>query len=86
MKSLCTPIVDSDWLTMVIKSLNSMPQSKNRICANHSSENPVKVDANLKEISFTYSLSWEETSVPFKDRWKKYLDSEFFEHKVKDHL
>jgi transmembrane 9 superfamily protein 3 len=31
---------------------------------------------------FTYSVSWFESSDYFADRFDRYLDSEFFEHKI----
>eukprot|EP00158_Paraphelidium_tribonemae_P004793 Partr_v1_DN26971_c0_g1_i4_m7332 putative transmembrane 9 superfamily member len=34
------------------------------------------------EISFTYSVDWFETSDPFNDRFDRYLESDFFEHKI----
>jgi len=40
---------------------------------------PLKDGANLK---FTYSVKWEDTDVAFDDRFNKYLDHKFFEHKV----
>ncbi|CEL92549.1 unnamed protein product [Vitrella brassicaformis CCMP3155] len=40
---------------------------------------PIKAGAELK---FTYSVEWHETDVPFKNRFEKYLEFSFFEHKV----
>jgi transmembrane 9 superfamily protein 3 len=39
-------------------------------------------DANRQAISFTYSVSWHPSQIKFDDRFVKYLDSDFFEHKV----
>jgi transmembrane 9 superfamily protein 3 len=51
---------------------------------NVTSGNPIKLkwdNADLK-VAFTYSVSWKETVDTYEDRFSKYLDSEFFEHKV----
>lgn len=49
--------------------------------------NPVAlVDDNLVDgmfkLRFTYSAAWTPTTAPFDARFERYLDSEFFEHKV----
>lgn len=33
-------------------------------------------------IPFTYSVTWEQTELAFDNRFDRYLDSKFFEHKV----
>jgi len=33
-------------------------------------------------VEFTYSVTWKETQTPFKSRFERYLDSDFFENKV----
>lgn len=45
---------------------------------------PVKLIETGPKISvdFGYSVNWIETDKLFEDRFEKYLDSEFFEHKV----
>ncbi|RKO96122.1 hypothetical protein CAUPRSCDRAFT_867, partial [Caulochytrium protostelioides] len=35
-----------------------------------------------QRVQFTYSVTWRKTDQPFKTRFSKYLDSEFFEHRV----
>ncbi|KAJ3225796.1 hypothetical protein HK099_006194 [Clydaea vesicula] len=46
--------------------------------------NPVhlKPDADEMHITFTYSVYWTKTDKLFSNRWAKYLDSDFFEHKI----
>ena len=46
--------------------------------------NPVPLEDDGAELSvgFSYSVSWHETSGKFTDRFDRYLDSKFFEHKV----
>lgn len=34
-------------------------------------------------VEFTYSVTWKETQTPFKSRFERYLDSDFFENKVR---
>ncbi|KAJ3364370.1 hypothetical protein GGF32_001894 [Allomyces javanicus] len=54
---------------------------------NLTNANPVLLDTNLgatgqQAIDFTYSLHFEPTTIPFRNRFDKYLDSSFFEHRV----
>lgn len=49
---------------------------------NLTSDDAVLVEAGAK-LSFTYSVSWHKTSLPFARRFERYLDSTFFEHKVR---
>ncbi|KAL0081447.1 hypothetical protein J3Q64DRAFT_1697142 [Phycomyces blakesleeanus] len=45
--------------------------------------NPVKVtDVVPFEMSFSYSVQWQQTSIEFEDRFKLLLETDFFEHKV----
>lgn len=42
-----------------------------------------KVELKLKmEIEHTYELNWKPSPITYKDRFKKYLDPKFFQHKV----
>jgi transmembrane 9 superfamily protein 3 len=52
--------------------------------SNLTMQNPVLLSsaANTINLTFTYSVRWHPTETAFKDRFEKYLDSEFFEHKV----
>ena len=36
-----------------------------------------------KTISFTYSVKWKASDVNFGDRFDKYLDPTFFQHRVR---
>jgi len=54
----------------------------NRIVdVNLTSENKVELKPNTK-ISFTYEVNWKPSSVPFEDRFNKYLDPTFFQHRI----
>jgi transmembrane 9 superfamily member 3 len=35
-----------------------------------------------KSVEFTYSVRWVPTPTPFHRRFERYLDFNFFEHKV----
>ena len=35
-------------------------------------------------LDFTYSIHWEETNIPFRKRFDRYLDNSFFEHQVRN--
>ena len=48
---------------------------------NLTSDNPVLIERGA-EITFTYSVVWVETDIPFEKRFDKYLDDKFFEHQV----
>jgi transmembrane 9 superfamily member 3 len=34
------------------------------------------------KITFTYEVNWKSSDVKFKDRFDKYLDPNFFQHRV----
>ena len=54
----------------------------NRIIeVNLTSENPVPIEAGQK-LQFTYSVHWKETSKSFESRFNRYLEYDFFEHKI----
>ncbi|KAJ3092221.1 hypothetical protein HK102_009706 [Quaeritorhiza haematococci] len=64
----------------------SISYNKNQIIEINvtSSENPVRLawDGQDVNITFTYSVTWVPTEQPFETRFNKYLDSDFFEHKI----
>lgn len=60
----------------------SISYSGNRIIeVNLTSENPVPIEAG-QDLSFTYSVHWHETSKAFDTRFNRYLEYDFFEHKI----
>ena len=60
----------------------SISYNKNRIVeVNLTSENPVPVEAGQK-LQFTYSVHWKETARSFESRFNRYLEYDFFEHKI----
>lgn len=48
---------------------------------NLTSEVKVKLETGIK-IPFTYQVSWKKSNVPYKKRFDKYLDPNFFQHRV----
>lgn len=54
---------------------------KQIVDVNLTSENKVKLKLNAK-IPFTYEVNWKKSSIRFEDRFDKYLDPNFFQHRV----
>jgi transmembrane 9 superfamily protein 3 len=55
----------------------------NRIVdVNLTSESKVQIQPNIK-LSFSYEVTWRPSNILFADRFDKYLDPGFFQHKVK---
>jgi transmembrane 9 superfamily protein 3 len=55
----------------------------NRIVdVNLTSDSKVQLQPNAKLV-FSYEIIWRPTNIPFADRFDKYLDPGFFQHKVK---
>lgn len=48
---------------------------------NLTSEAKVKLEKD-KKISFTYEVNWKPSNVKFEDRFDKYLDPSFFQHRI----
>ncbi|GIY63344.1 transmembrane 9 superfamily member 3 [Caerostris darwini] len=48
---------------------------------NLTSEAKVKLEKG-KKITFTYEVNWKPSSVKFEDRFDKYLDPSFFQHRI----
>lgn len=60
----------------------SITYNKNQIIeVNLTSELPVSIEEG-KLLQFTYSVHWKETETKFVDRFDRYLEYDFFEHKV----
>ncbi|XP_040578239.1 transmembrane 9 superfamily member 3 isoform X3 [Lepeophtheirus salmonis] len=51
------------------------------IDVNFTSENPVKLEKNIR-LSFTYEVKWKKSPVLFKNRFDRYLDPGFFQHRI----
>eukprot|EP01023_Acetabularia_acetabulum_P006695 TRINITY_DN12815_c0_g1_i3.p1 TRINITY_DN12815_c0_g1~~TRINITY_DN12815_c0_g1_i3.p1 ORF type:complete len:295 (+),score=28.56 TRINITY_DN12815_c0_g1_i3:116-1000(+) len=56
--------------------------NENRIIqVNLTSSNPTAL-AEAKEIEYTYSVKWSSVDIPFRKRFERYLDINFFQHKI----
>lgn len=51
---------------------------------NLTSENKVKLVQGAR-IPFSYEVNWKESNIKFEDRFDKYLDPNFFQHRVSFH-
>ncbi|XP_067008459.1 transmembrane 9 superfamily member 3 [Anabrus simplex] len=54
---------------------------KQIVDVNLTSENKVKLQLNAK-IPFTYEVNWKKSNIKFEDRFDKYLDPNFFQHRI----
>lgn len=54
---------------------------KQIVDVNLTSENKVKLKLDAK-IPFTYEVNWKRSSIKFEDRFDKYLDPNFFQHRI----
>jgi len=54
---------------------------KQIVDVNLTSENKVKLKLDAK-IPFTYEVNWKKSNVKFEDRFDKYLDPNFFQHRI----
>ncbi|XP_071106491.1 transmembrane 9 superfamily member 3-like [Haliotis cracherodii] len=55
--------------------------TKQIVDVNLTSEAKVKLAPN-KKIAFTYEVKWHTSKVKFEDRFDKYLDPNFFQHRI----
>lgn len=58
---------------------------KQIVDVNLTSENKVKLVQGAR-IPFSYEVNWKRSNVKFEDRFDKYLDPNFFQHRVSLHL
>lgn len=63
------------------KSLDIAYNGDRIIHINLTSENPQPISPGAA-MEFTYSITWEATSVPYSRRFERYLDYNFFEHQI----
>ncbi len=60
----------------------SIAYNNNRIIeVNLTSENPVPIEDG-RTLQFTYSVNWKLSAKPFESRFNRYLEYDFFEHKI----
>lgn len=54
---------------------------KQIVDVNLTSDNRVKLVQGAR-ISFSYEVNWKKSNIKFEDRFDKYLDPNFFQHRV----
>eukprot|EP01065_Artemidia_motanka_P013945 TRINITY_DN17896_c0_g1_i1.p1 TRINITY_DN17896_c0_g1~~TRINITY_DN17896_c0_g1_i1.p1 ORF type:complete len:570 (+),score=198.44 TRINITY_DN17896_c0_g1_i1:115-1824(+) len=52
------------------------------VVAKLTAENPVEISESGGTLTFTYSVEWFPSKVEFADRFRRYLDETFFEHRI----
>lgn len=63
------------------KKLDIGYNGKHIVDVNLTSESKKKLTLGAK-IGFTYEVNWKKSTVKFEDRFDKYLDPNFFQHRV----
>lgn len=63
------------------RSLSISYNNDRIIEVNLTSENPISIEEG-QLLSFTYSVNWKSTDKPFDTRFNRYLEYDFFEHKI----
>lgn len=64
------------------KKLDIGYNGKQIVDVNLTSESKRKLTDGAK-IGFTYEVNWKKSNVKFEDRFDKYLDPNFFQHRVR---
>ena len=63
------------------KKLEIGYNGKSIVDVNLTSDGKIELKKDAK-IHFTFEVVWKESNVPFVDRFDKYLDPNFFQHRV----
>lgn len=71
----------SEYYIFTHKKFEIGHNGKQIVDVNLTSENKVKLEKGAV-ISFTYEVVWKASTVKFEDRFDKYLDPNFFQHRV----
>ena len=62
--------------------INNLQKKKKKIVeVNLTTGNPVRIKEG-DSFDFTYSVDWKESDIEFDNRFRRYLDFHFFEHKI----
>ena len=75
-------INDNDFSILTHKRFEIGFNGKQIVDVNLTSENRVKLEKGAV-ISFTYEVVWKNSEIKFEDRFDKYLDPNFFQHRVR---
>lgn len=71
----------NDYYIFTHKKFEIGFNGKQIVDVNLTSENKVKLEQGAV-VSFTYEVMWKTSTVKFEDRFDKYLDPNFFQHRV----
>ena len=71
---------DSYWL-WTSKKFEIGYNNDRIVDVNLTSENKVKLSPGI-DIKFSYDVTWKPSTIKFEDRFDKYLDPGFFQHRV----
>lgn len=74
-------VKDNNYYIWTHKKFEIGYNGKQIIDVNLTSEDKALLDPT-KKLSFTYEVIWKPTEVKFEDRFDKYLDHNFFQHRV----
>lgn len=74
-------VVSDSYYIWTHKKFDIGYNGKQIVDVNLTSENKVKL-AQGAHISFSYEVNWKKSNVKFEDRFDKYLDPNFFQHRV----
>ena len=72
---------NNDFYVYTHKKFEIGFNGKQIVDVNLTSQNKVKVEQGAV-ISFTFEVNWKSSNIKFEDRFDKYLDANFFQHRV----
>lgn len=74
-------VTDSNYYIWTHKKFEMGYNGKQIVDVNITSEDKVLLSPTTK-LTFTYEVIWRKSSVKFEDRFDKYLDPSFFQHRI----
>lgn len=72
---------NNDYYIFTHKKFEIGFNGKQIVDVNLTSQNKVKLEQGAV-ISFTFEVNWKSSNIKFEDRFDKYLDANFFQHRV----
>jgi len=72
---------NNDYYIFTHKKIEIGFNGKQIVDVNLTSQNKVKIEQGAI-ISFTFEVNWKSSNVKFEDRFDKYLDANFFQHRI----
>ncbi|CAG9761434.1 unnamed protein product [Ceutorhynchus assimilis] len=74
-------VKDNNYYIWTHKKFEIGYNGKQIIDVNLTSEDKVELTSS-KKLSFTYEVTWKKTDTKYEDRFDKYLDHNFFQHRI----